>query len=66
MKNKHKITSNNFGSFIRNIKTLHEEVEAIGHKITDMRIKMTTLNGDYEGYSRRYVGRFWTKENNNE
>ena len=56
---KHRIASNRYENFVRNIQELKRQLDSIGMRIDKMKIYMSTYNEDYNGYERRYVGYFW-------
>jgi hypothetical protein len=56
---KHRITADTFEGFTRNLTALRDELALIGRVFDVVKIKMTTFNGDCDGYKRRYKAKIW-------
>jgi hypothetical protein len=59
---KHRIVSDNFASFERNLRFLKEQLGATGQRILWVRLRLKTYNNDYSGYTPRYVAVLKTKK----
>ena len=59
---KHRIVSDNFASFERNIKFAREQISALGMRILWMKLRIKTYGADYTGYLPRYVAILKTKK----
>jgi hypothetical protein len=60
---KHVIKSDNFANFNTLWRSLGEKLGDLGEVIVKCKIRMTTYNNDYRGYTPSYVAKVWTKRN---
>jgi len=58
---KHKIISDKYVYFERNIDALIRRINQIDHVIIKAKIIMKTVNNDYSAYKHHYVGYFWSE-----